>query len=402
MRRAFWMAWLMALTWSLVVATMAMLRPVSLVVDPCGGEPVEVGVEGAGDDAAVGLVGVERSRVAGPELQGCCGFPWVGEAVQGLELFDAAVGAEFGEQATAADALQLSRVTDEGHSPLVPVGERDDLVEGGGGQHAGLVDHQRGAGGQLELGQRWPVGPLVLVEELGDRVGCDAGVALDRSCCLCGGRHREHDPAMCAEVVGGRLEHAGLAGAGRSDDEDEPVAAGHRCCGGSLQGIETVAVDRRGGCGRVGLGGHRPREDRLLLGQDGLGCEPWGGGLDPHRTAVGLAHGGVAGRVEVDELVDDVVGGPFEGGGPAVTRLLGHGPLPVTDRLEDVGSSPRGVLLGHRVDDVGHDERVGRFEVRRGSRLVDAGVEQFGGPAGGVGLGPPPCRQIGVAVAGLA
>ena len=60
MRRAFWMARLMVSTWSLVEATTAMLRPVSVVVDPGGGDAVEVIVEGAGDDPAVGLVGVER------------------------------------------------------------------------------------------------------------------------------------------------------------------------------------------------------------------------------------------------------------------------------------------------------------------------------------------------------
>ena len=46
-----------------------------VVVDPGRGESVEVVVEGAGDDAAVRLVGVERRRVTGSQLQGRGGFP---------------------------------------------------------------------------------------------------------------------------------------------------------------------------------------------------------------------------------------------------------------------------------------------------------------------------------------
>ena len=38
-----------------------------VVVDPGRGETVEVGVERAGDDAAVRFVGVERPRIAGSE-----------------------------------------------------------------------------------------------------------------------------------------------------------------------------------------------------------------------------------------------------------------------------------------------------------------------------------------------
>ena len=88
------------------------------------------------------------------------------------------------------------------------------------------------------------------------------------------------------------------------------------------------------------MGGHGPGEDRLFLGEDRVGREPWCGGLDPDGTAIGLPNGGVAGWIEIDELVDDVVGGPLQGGRPAVARLLRHRSLPVADRLEDVGSRP--------------------------------------------------------------
>ena len=64
------MARLMVSTWSLVEATTAMLRPLSVVVDPGGGDAVEVIIERAGDDPAVGLVGVERSGVTGTAAAG--------------------------------------------------------------------------------------------------------------------------------------------------------------------------------------------------------------------------------------------------------------------------------------------------------------------------------------------
>ena len=70
-------------------------------------------MEGAGDDAAVGFVGVEGGGVTASQLQGCGGFPRVGEAVEACELVDAAVGAELGEQTSPADTLQLARVTDQ-------------------------------------------------------------------------------------------------------------------------------------------------------------------------------------------------------------------------------------------------------------------------------------------------
>ena len=95
------------------------MRPLLVVVDPGVGDPVEVVVEGAGDDPAVGFVGVERVGVAGSQLQRRGGFPGVGEAVEAFELVDAAVGAQLGEQAAAADALQLAGVADEGEPPAV-------------------------------------------------------------------------------------------------------------------------------------------------------------------------------------------------------------------------------------------------------------------------------------------
>ena len=98
------------------------------------------------------FIGVERSRVTGSQLQRRGGFPRVGEAVEPFEALDATVDAELGEEAAAADALELAWVTDQGEPPAVRVGEGDQLVEGGRRDHAGLVHDKRRAGRQLELG----------------------------------------------------------------------------------------------------------------------------------------------------------------------------------------------------------------------------------------------------------
>ena len=97
------------------------VRPWWWLVDPGVGHPGEVLVEGAGDDPAVRLVGVEGARVTGSHEQRRGGLPAVGEAVQAFELVDPAVGAQLVEQAAAADALQLAGVTDQGQPPLVRV-----------------------------------------------------------------------------------------------------------------------------------------------------------------------------------------------------------------------------------------------------------------------------------------
>jgi hypothetical protein len=165
------------------------------------------------------------------------------------------------------------------------------------------------------------------VEQLGDRVGPDAGVALDRPSRLRRRCHREHDTALGAQIVGGGREHAGLAGTGRADHQHQPIVPGDRGRGVGLQRIQALAADRGRRCGWVGLGGHRPRQDRFFLSEDRLGREAGGGRLDPHRPTIRVPSGRVAVRVEVDELVEDVVGGSLDGGGPAVSRLLRHGSL---------------------------------------------------------------------------
>ena len=371
-----------------------------VVVNPGRGDAVEMLLERAGNDAVVRLIGVKSAWITASQLQGRGGFPAVDEAVESFQGFDAAVGAELGDESAAADALKLARIADEGEPPAVSVGEDDELVEGGCREHAGFVDDQCRAGRKLELGRWWPVGALPFVKQLGDGVGGNAGVALDRSGRLRGRCDGEHDPAVCVKIVGSGGEHAGLAGAGGPDDEDEPIVAGDGRCGIGLQRVETVLVDGGGGCGRAGLGGHRPRHDRFLLSEHRPRREPGRGRFDPHRPAIRHPPGRVAWWVEVDELGEHVVGGTFERGRPAASRHLPHGALPVADRLQRVGPCPRRPLLRHGIDHVRDDDHRGLGGV--GGGFVDAGLEQIDGPACGGGLGLPPCRQFGGTVTGLA
>ena len=77
--------------------------------------------------------------------------------------------------------------------------------------------------------------------------------------------------AVGVEVVDGGAQHRGLAGAGRADDEHEPVVAGDRCGGVGLQHIQTCRLDGGGWCGVVGLGVERPGEDEFFFGEDLVG-----------------------------------------------------------------------------------------------------------------------------------
>ena len=165
---------------------------VLVIGEPGVGHTLQVVREGAGDDAAVRLVGVEGTRVTGSHQQrrGC--LPWMLEAVQAFELIDPPVGAQLVEQAAAADTLQLAGITDERQPPLVRRDQPHDSVEVGRGEHPGLIDDERGPRAEPVLVEWWPIGALPLVEQLGDSVGADPGVALEVASGSGGRRQPEH------------------------------------------------------------------------------------------------------------------------------------------------------------------------------------------------------------------
>ena len=134
--------------------------------------------------------------------------------------------------------------TSASRQPLA-VGEVDEAVQGGGADHAGLVDDQRRADREPIGVERTPVGPVPFVEQLGDGVGGHAGVSLQDTGRLGRRGDTEHGPVPRRQVVDGPFEHGGLAGAGRSHDEDEPVGAGDGGGGVGLQDVQAGPDDRR-------------------------------------------------------------------------------------------------------------------------------------------------------------
>ena len=82
----------MASTWSLVAAVMATVLPAAVSPSHSLAIRSTMVVERAGDDPVVGLVGVERARVAGSQLQGGGRLPPLGEAVEAGQLVHPAGG----------------------------------------------------------------------------------------------------------------------------------------------------------------------------------------------------------------------------------------------------------------------------------------------------------------------
>ena len=178
-RRSRWTASLMASTWSLVAAVMATVRPSSgdgrasrLAIR------VEVVDERAGDDPAVGLVGVQRRRVAGSQLQRGGRLPRLGEAVEAGQLVHPAGGAQLVEQPAPADGLELAGVTDQREPPAAAASARSTSWwrEAVPIMPASSTITRR-AGRQPVRGRAVAgrCGPFV--EQLGDGVGGHAGLA---------------------------------------------------------------------------------------------------------------------------------------------------------------------------------------------------------------------------------
>ena len=159
-----------------------------------GGSPV------AFVDPMVLLVEVEDRDVAGTEAEAGFAFPRVGEAVDVVELDGAVDVGEESEHAAAADGGELAGVADEHDAPVVVVGEGGELGELGGGGHAGLVDDDGGAGGQPVAGCGWSFAG-VFVQQLGERVGVDAG--LDRPGRRPRGGRRHAGHALAVDPRGG-------------------------------------------------------------------------------------------------------------------------------------------------------------------------------------------------------
>jgi hypothetical protein len=104
------------------------------------------------------------------------------------------------EQSAAADRLELRWVADEYDPPALHGGEGGEGGEAGeggcGDHHAGLVD-EHGSARREPVAGRWrQVSALPLVEELGERVRDNTGLAFEGMSGLC----RRGDPEHAAIV----------------------------------------------------------------------------------------------------------------------------------------------------------------------------------------------------------
>ena len=373
--------------------------PGVVVVEPVVGEVLKVRVEATGGDPAVGGVGVEHGGVTVSQQERRGGLPPRTEPVHSDEFVDASGSAEFGEESAAADGLELAGVTHQHDPPPVPVGERDEVVEGGGADHARLIhDHRRSR--RQPVSVQWgPVGAGVFVQELGDRVGGHPCLAFEDTGRLRRGRHPEHDPTVTAQVVDRGAQHGGLARPGRTLDQHERVPPSDSAGGVSLHDVEPDGLDGGRWCGLVGLAPHGPRDDVFFLGEDGAARVLGAGRFDPHRPAIPRP---VTFRpcigVEVRTPVDYPIHSTLQHTRPpgrAHRLRRDH----VRDRSHDIGPRPRRPARRQPVQHIRRRHASSRCAVAGGAD--DVGPHTRRRAAELVGLGLPPCRQIGDTVAGL-
>lgn len=134
-------------------------------------------------------------------------------------------------------------IADQHEPPVLLFGEVDEAGKGRGADHAGFVHEHGRVGGELVAIAGWAVGAVPLVQELGEPVGWDAGLAFEHAGGLRRGGHTEHAAVVFGEVVDRGPEHRGLTGTGR--------AAAQRCprrTPGSWSPASSPCSDPLGNC----------------------------------------------------------------------------------------------------------------------------------------------------------
>ena len=147
----------------------------------------------------------------------------VDEAADLVEFGGAAVGDQEAEEAAGFDGAELAVVADEDE---LGVGRLDRLDQGGeigGGQHGGLVDDHDFPGAE-------PAGGVAPPRRASWRNLATVSAGIPASSARTPGRHGRDGQAPDGGAFGrpgvpGGRDHAGLAGAGRPDHADEPLAA---------------------------------------------------------------------------------------------------------------------------------------------------------------------------------
>ncbi len=206
---------------------------------------------------------------------------------------------------------------------------------------------------------------------------------------------------MTLEVGRGGVQHGGLAGPGRPDDQHQPVMSRDSGGGFGLHHVETNRGDGGGWCWRVELSVDRPGDDVFFLGEDVIAGVVAGGRFDPHRTSIGSAASGVGvGRVEINTPLQHRVRGAFECGRPACTVDAGLWSDGVTQGVGDVEAMPRRSAFGEFADHIidRHALLVGGLRACSGA---DARLQGVRGDPDRGGLTRPQCSEVGGCGAGL-
>ncbi len=198
-------------------------------------------------------------------------------------------------------------------------------------------------------------GQAVFDEELVDRVSRDAGLSGEDLGGGGGGGDSEHGPTIGAELIDGGGEGGGLAGAGRSDDEDD---VGMPRCRGRRVGLPDTQCPL-GAVGGVGVVGAvvdeapvDPVDEGGFLVEDRLGRERTVDGRLSHGSAIAAQECTSRHRVgHVNTLL---------GCQPHTRAVQPHTQCPGRhpgrgrhrggDLADDLGRSPRRLLLGERPD----------------------------------------------------
>ncbi len=259
-------------------------------------------------NAAVVVVSGEHVRVSPTQLQACLPLPTVDEAVDTVELDRPVAVDEVAKHSRAPHRRELHRVADEGQSPAPAIGEVGELCQARCRNHGRLVHHHRGPCGKVVAVVRRTL-QAVLDEEPVEGVRGQPGVIAE----YFSGRGRrgyaKHRPSLGAQLLDGRSERSGLAGARRPHDQDQLAAprdrGGHFALGA---GEIVVSVDAEvlAASGEASVG---PVHQALLLGQD-LSCRE-------HSARYRLGDGAT-----VSTQSDAVGDGPRQ-----LDEALGHDPI---------------------------------------------------------------------------
>ena len=265
----------------------------------------------------------------------------------------AAGGAQLGEQPAPPDRLELAGVADQDEPPVVVLGEVDELVQGAGAEHAGLVDDHRGrrsgaGSGGRGAGRRrvhsWSSLATVSVSMPVSSARTWAALAVGATPNTVRPWRRRSSTARRSMVV--------LPVPAGPTTTTSRSCAGDRRGGVGLEDVEPVPVDGGRRCRVVELGVDGPGQDPFLLGQDRRGGVVGAVGFQPHRPAIRrpAAAGAVGSRLTHCSSTSS--GDPLERRRPLPPRHAGQRRGQVADRPQHVGPGPGRPDGGELIEDL--------------------------------------------------